>query len=108
MTSEHLAELQEWRRAGLRFIVREPHRYKQCEQCLSLVRKGDGVCCWCGAYRWVENPQHVKAIARLMRRSPYPKGAPVVPRIPPRRRSAGLTAGIRVLTIKGSIDEKAH
>ena len=68
------------RRRGIQQIIAEPHLYKACDQCRSILFKRAKICCICGAHRFNEGPV-VLATAKEMQLSPFPMTAGIVPRI---------------------------
>jgi hypothetical protein len=72
-------------------ILDNPNRYQVCEGCSSLLSQNpwyDGVCLFCGAYRFCREPEAVLEIARLLKDRTIAVGCPYLPRdITPR----GLT-----------------
>jgi hypothetical protein len=80
MMKDELAALWSLRRAALDEINANAERYKECEQCRAIPVKRSAVCPWCGAYRFLENPERVRATVREMGMRPFPLAAPVMPR----------------------------
>lgn len=69
------------RRRGLEPIICNPADYKECDQCRAIHTKRAGISFFCGAYRFKEKPEEVRATAEEMLKRPYPVAAPVVPRL---------------------------
>jgi hypothetical protein len=62
-------------------IVGEVERFKVCDQCRSISYKHVQTCSICGAYRFIDEPEQVRAIAREMGANPFPITSGTVPRI---------------------------
>jgi hypothetical protein len=52
-----------------------------CDQCLSISPLSARVCPICGAWQWVETPERIKEVSRMMAKNPFPVTAGVVPRL---------------------------
>jgi hypothetical protein len=80
MTQEALELHWTFRRARAIGILAEPHDHKVCDQCRSVSRKSARICPICGTYRFHSSKRIVVKVAKLIRASPFPYSAGVVPR----------------------------
>ncbi len=81
MMNDELHELWTRRRDIVNKFIAHPEKYKECEHCRSINLKAAGLCVWCGAYTFLENPERVRLTAREMGMRPYPLSAGVMPRL---------------------------
>ncbi len=62
-------------------IIVEVDRFKVCDQCRSISYKHVSTCSVCGAYRFTEEAETVRATAKEMGSNPFPVTAGTVPRL---------------------------
>jgi hypothetical protein len=75
--ARHLASRQQ----SAEKILVEATQYKVCDQCRSILYRQATHCTVCGAYRFDESPDRVRATAREMGGNPFPVTSGTVPRI---------------------------
>jgi hypothetical protein len=80
MMEDELQVLWAHRRAQVDRFIACAEQYKECDQCRAILTKGVGICCFCGTYRFVQDPDRIRATAREMKTRPFPLAAPVMPR----------------------------
>jgi hypothetical protein len=80
MTVEELNKHWTARKQQLRRMADEVRRFKQCEECRSILDRDWGVCPVCKSYRFETDPEVLRRSMCEMEQRPYPASAPVLPR----------------------------
>jgi hypothetical protein len=81
MTEEERARHTAHRQVRAKAIMTEPHFYKACDQCRSIMAWNAKLCGVCGAHRFVKDPKIVRATVEEALESPFPFTSGTVPRI---------------------------